>query len=116
MGTINIEFRTVLNKTAEGSMGQAIYNGASLDYTNNLHVKYDQVSVPDDKKPRVGFTRIAMAYSSSSVISSSSLSGEGIYSSIYSSLIRLSSVRGRMDKSSQPMVRVSSMVRLVSKP
>lgn len=58
VGTINIEFRTVLNKTAEGSMGQAIYNGASLDYTNNLHVKYDQVSVPDDKKPETHTTGI----------------------------------------------------------
>lgn len=58
VATFNIEFRTVLNKTAEGSMGQAIYNGASLDYTNNLHVKYDRVSVPDDKKPETHTTGI----------------------------------------------------------
>ena len=44
-------------------MGQAIYNGASLDYTNNLHVKYDQVSVPDDKKPETHTTGINLVLS-----------------------------------------------------
>lgn len=51
VATIQTEFRTVLNAKAEGSLGEAIYNGASLDYTNNLHVKYDTDTVPDDQKP-----------------------------------------------------------------
>ena len=51
VATINIEFRTVLNKKAEATLGEAIYNGASLDYTNNLHVKYEQQTIPDDQNP-----------------------------------------------------------------
>lgn len=51
VATINIEFRTVLNEKAEATLGEAIYNGASLDYTNNLHVKYEQQTIPDDQKP-----------------------------------------------------------------
>ena len=50
---LNIEYNTFVNKTAEGSLGKPIPNGATIHYTNNLDIFFEPQSVPEDKKPEV---------------------------------------------------------------
>ncbi|MEG1331883.1 MAG: SpaH/EbpB family LPXTG-anchored major pilin, partial [Eubacterium sp.] len=50
---LDIEFNTLVNKTAEGNLGKPIPNGAAVHYTNNLDIFFEPQSVPDDKKPEV---------------------------------------------------------------
>lgn len=50
---LNIEFNTFVNKTAEGSLGKPIPNGATIHYTNNLDIFFEPQTVPEDKKPEV---------------------------------------------------------------
>lgn len=54
VATIQVEFRTVLNSNAEETMGEPIYNGATLDYTNNLHVKYETDKVEEEPETHTG--------------------------------------------------------------
>ena len=49
--TLNIEFNTLVNKTAEGSLGKPIPNGATIHYTNNLDIVFEPQSV--EEKPEV---------------------------------------------------------------
>ncbi|MFR3144934.1 isopeptide-forming domain-containing fimbrial protein [Eubacterium sp. AM05-23] len=49
--TLNLEFNTLVNKTAEGSLGQPIPNGATIHYTNNLDIVFEPQSVKE--KPEV---------------------------------------------------------------
>lgn len=49
--TLNLEFNTLVNKSAEGSLGQPIPNGATIHYTNNLDIVFEPQSVKE--KPEV---------------------------------------------------------------
>ena len=49
--TLNIEFNTLVNKNAEGSLGKPIPNGATIHYTNNLDIIFEPQSV--EEKPEV---------------------------------------------------------------
>lgn len=49
--TLNLEFNTLVNKNAEGSLGQPIPNGATIQYTNNLDIVFEPQSVKE--KPEV---------------------------------------------------------------
>lgn len=55
---LQIQFKTVINKTAK--TGEAIYNGADLNFTNVAGSEAVTVSVPEDQRPEVHTGRISV--------------------------------------------------------
>lgn len=55
---LQIQFKTVINETAK--TGEAIYNGADLNFTNVAGSEAVTVSVPEDQRPEVHTGRISV--------------------------------------------------------
>jgi len=55
---LQIQFKTVINETAK--TGEAIYNGADLNFTNVAGSETVTVSVPEDQRPEVHTGRISV--------------------------------------------------------
>lgn len=51
---LHLELNTILNQKAEGTLGEAIYNGAEIHYTNNLDVAFEPKEVEDEPEVHTG--------------------------------------------------------------
>lgn len=55
---LHIEFQTILNEKAEDSLGEPIYNDATIDYTNNLDVVFEPKDVEEEPEVHTGGVNI----------------------------------------------------------